>query len=341
MNNFESLNPEIQEHLRQLAKASGLSAAEDGYERLAAAWLEKKALFEKSAQENKLSELAFFASQERREPWCSPIRAPCLKIGPLMNGTRCCEYSSIGLRSDVPPSAIEEASQLASDIEVDDIVQFSKGPIKSSSQVYTMAVASEELEPEEEEALLTQLGQNLVEDFVEVNKTVLNDRMGGRSMMPRDAMLKAFLREGPPSAGEYSALIEAATAALRSEAPDRRPATIGGRPGGLIMLDKELPVIIVPDLHARRGFFISLMESRQPGGGTVMEALNGAACRYCALATAFTRKPGHWRWKAAYAEYAGFFREHAAMDQEMAESMGLMEMVMLAKISFPRLLPLS
>lgn len=174
MNNFESLNPEIQVHLKQLAKASGLSATEDGYERLAAAWLEKKALFEKSAQENKLSELAFFASQEQKGALVLTYSGSLLKIGPLINGTRCCEYSSIGLRSDVPPSAKEDASQLASDIEVDDIVQFSKGPIKSSSQVYTIAVASEELEPEEEEALLTQLGQNLVEDFVEVNKTVLS-----------------------------------------------------------------------------------------------------------------------------------------------------------------------
>jgi hypothetical protein len=174
MNNFESLNPEIQVHLKQLAKASGLSAAEDGYERLAAAWLEKKALFEKSAQENKLAEQAFFASQEQKGALVLTYSGSLLKIGPLINGTRCCEYSSIGLRSDVPPSAIEDASQLAADIEVDDIVQFSTGPIKSSSQVYTMAVASEELEPEEEEALLTQLGQNLVEDFVEVNKTVLN-----------------------------------------------------------------------------------------------------------------------------------------------------------------------
>jgi hypothetical protein len=174
MNNFESLNPEIQVHLKQLAKASGLSTADDGYEKLAAAWLEKKALFEKSAQENKLSELAFFASQEKKGALVLTYSGSLLKIGPLINGTRCCEYSSIGLRSDVPPSAIEDASQLAKDIEVDDIVQFRTGPIKSSSQVYTLAVASEELEPEEEEALLTQLGQNLVEDFVEVNKTVLS-----------------------------------------------------------------------------------------------------------------------------------------------------------------------
>ena len=156
-------------------------------------------------------------------------------------------------------------------------------------------------------------------------------------MMPRDAMLKAFLREGPPPAGEYSPLVEAATTALQSEAPDRRAASTGGRPGGLLMLDKELPVIIVPDLHARRGFFISLMESRQPGGGTVMEALNEGSLQVLCLGDGFHAEARALaRWKAAYGEYKGFYREHAAMDQEMAESMGLMEMVMLAKTSFPR-----
>jgi len=156
-------------------------------------------------------------------------------------------------------------------------------------------------------------------------------------MIPRDAMLKAFLREGPPPAGGYSPLIEAATAALQNEAPDRRPATTGGRPGGLVMLEKELPVIIVPDLHARRGFFISLMESRQPGGGTVMEALDEGSLQVLCLGDGFHAEARALaRWKAAYAEYKSFYREHAAMDQEMAESMGLMEMVMLAKTSFPR-----
>lgn len=156
-------------------------------------------------------------------------------------------------------------------------------------------------------------------------------------MTVRDAMLRAFLREGPPAASEYLPLIEAATAALRSEAPDRRPTTIRGRPGGLIMLEKDLPTIVVPDLHARRGFFISLMESRLPGGGTVLEALGQGSLQLLCLGDGFHAEArAIERWKAAYAEYAGNYRERAAMDQEMAESMGLMEMAMLAKINFPR-----
>ena len=41
------------------------------------------------------------------------------------------------------------------------------------------------------------------------------------------------------------------------------------------------------------------------------------------------------RWRTAYKEYTQGYRAHRAMDKEMAESLGLMEIVMLAKAAFP------
>jgi hypothetical protein len=44
---------------------------------------------------------------------------------------------------------------------------------------------------------------------------------------------------------------------------------------------------------------------------------------------------GAERWKRAFREFAGKYRRHAAMDEEMAESLGLMEMVMRLKTQYP------
>lgn len=50
---------------------------------------------------------------------------------------------------------------------------FEKGPIQQSSPIFKIAVSSEELEADEEEALLTQVTVDITEEFVEVNKTII------------------------------------------------------------------------------------------------------------------------------------------------------------------------
>jgi hypothetical protein len=173
MDTFNSLTPEIQQHLKQIAKTSGLPINDESSELMACAWLEKKAIFEKTLADNKLVEVAFYGQAEARGALALTWSGSIINIGPLVEGTRRCEYTSIGLRVDVPAAATNEASELSADLELDEPVQFAKGPIKTSSPVYKIAVASEELEPEEEEALLTQVSQDLAEDFATVNKTVV------------------------------------------------------------------------------------------------------------------------------------------------------------------------
>lgn len=173
MNAFATLSQEIQDHLKQIAKTSGLPMNEDSYERMAAAWLEKKDIFDKALKDNKLVEITFYGKSEERGAVALTWSGSIINVGPLVDGARRCEYTSIGMRADVPPAASEDASELLADIETDEPVQFSKGPIKTSSPVYKIAVACDAMEPEAEEALLTQVSQDLAEDFAEVNKTVI------------------------------------------------------------------------------------------------------------------------------------------------------------------------
>ena len=68
---------------------------------------------------------------------------------------------------------LAEAGVTLADVETDEPAQFEKGPIKTSSPVFKIAVAKAHMAAEDEEALLTQVSQDLAEDFVEVNKTVI------------------------------------------------------------------------------------------------------------------------------------------------------------------------
>ncbi len=151
-----------------------------------------------------------------------------------------------------------------------------------------------------------------------------------------ERLVRAYERTSPPPAGDFAALADEAVAASLAESPERRPTDSRGLPGGLLRLRGDLPTIIIPDLHARTGFIMSVMGTRLPGGESVYDALAAGRIQILCLGDGFHAEArARARWKAAFEEYLGGYRRHEAMDEEMTESMALMEMVMLAKVAFP------
>jgi hypothetical protein len=164
-------------------------------------------------------------------------------------------------------------------------------------------------------------------------------------------------RSKPPEPAPYLAILQAATAALAAEDAVLRRPDSSGRPGGLLRLHPGLPTIIVPDLHARRDFLMALLDSRPPAGfmavpastdspaeadpdspGTapVFKLLAAGNLQILCLGDGFhAESRAIARWRSAYREFTHAYRAHKAMDQEMTESLGLMEMVMIAKAAFP------
>jgi hypothetical protein len=153
----------------------------------------------------------------------------------------------------------------------------------------------------------------------------------------REAILKVFLRKGLPSAGEYLARVDAATAALDAEGGPSRPFDSLGRPGGLIRLAPDIPTVIVPDLHARTDFLVSLLLQGLPDGLTVLDALDRGSLQILCLGDGFHAEARALeRWEKAYEEFVGGYAKRSSMNQEMRESLSLMEMVMICKAAFPK-----
>lgn len=141
-----------------------------------------------------------------------------------------------------------------------------------------------------------------------------------------------------PEAVNYLSLLAEVTGVLRDEDPEYRPRDEKNRPGGLILL-RRLPTIILPDLHGRRDFLLRVLGFLPPfstSGETVYELLQEERIQVICVGDGFHAEVrAAQRWQKAFREFTGKFSRHAAMDEEMAESLGLMEMVMKLKISFP------
>ena len=123
---------------------------------------------------------------------------------------------------------------------------------------------------------------------------------------------------------------------LVNENPLIRPYDEQGFPGGLVLLKPDLPVVVVPDLHARREFLYRVVTWPTPDGRMLLDRLAEHSIQLLCLGDGFhSEKRGYTRWIESFAEFQDNYRRHKHMDREMCESFGLMEMVMILKHSFP------
>ncbi len=153
--------------------------------------------------------------------------------------------------------------------------------------------------------------------------------------------LKAICsRKTPPEINGYVSVLNNAISVLENE-PDTirehvHSGEFAGKPGGIVSLHEDIPTIVVPDLHARTDFIMCLLAHKNGSGMTCLEMLREESIQIVCVGDGFHAEGrGAQRWRKAFDEFATLYRSHQNMDEEMKESLGLMEMVMLLKIGFP------
>jgi hypothetical protein len=139
-----------------------------------------------------------------------------------------------------------------------------------------------------------------------------------------------------PDAAAYTALLDRVGDLQSCESTALRPPDARGLPGGLVCLDPDIPTAILPDLHARMDLFLAALECRIAPGVNLVEALAAGQAQLLCLGDGFhAESRAIERWQLALREYRSGFRIRQAMDNEMIESLGLMEMVLHTKLQFP------
>jgi len=148
--------------------------------------------------------------------------------------------------------------------------------------------------------------------------------------------LESISRRGAlPDRADYLDLVEETITILEHENTDLRPTDDSGLSGGLVRLRKDIPTIILPDLHGRYDFFYAVLKAQFTEKKTILDALSDETVQILCLGDAFhSEARGIKRWNTAFDEYTGGFKKHRAMDEEMTESLTLMEMVMHCKCAF-------
>ena len=170
---FDQIPDPVKSHVKDITKDIQTAGEEDIVERVAKGWLDKKEAFGEKLIEFDMEEVECLGQNDEDGALVLTYSGSLVNIGPLVEGVRNVSYSSIGFRTNTPDAAENDQSKLAGDVKVDEIVEFSPGPVKSTSKVYKIAVCRGDLTAEEQAENLDEAVTVIEEEFIEVNKTVM------------------------------------------------------------------------------------------------------------------------------------------------------------------------
>lgn len=169
---LDQIPANVQNHIKQIAKDAKGDDPEM-VEKFAEGWLEKKKVFEEKVSEMAMEEVESLPKDSEDGALALTYSGSLVTIGPLVDGARNCSYASIGFRTNIPDAAENDKSVLAKDAKVDGVIEFDPGPVKSTSQIFKIAILKGDLNAEEQAENLDQATTVIQEEFVEVNKTIM------------------------------------------------------------------------------------------------------------------------------------------------------------------------
>jgi hypothetical protein len=171
---LDQIPENIQVHIREITKTSGLPYNEESIEKIAESWLEKKRTFEEEIANMNMEEIGHFEKDDTRGALVMTYSGSLVNVGPIVDGSRKSAYASIGLRKDVPEMVSKEGSNLAKDIIIDEPVEFSVGPVKKTSPIFKIIVCKDTLSADEQQEKINVAATTMIDEFVEVNKTYID-----------------------------------------------------------------------------------------------------------------------------------------------------------------------
>jgi hypothetical protein len=168
-----SIPPAIEKHLVDVIKTFGLDSDEDTMTKLKSGWIEKEEAFKNQMINMGMEETDHFESYDERGVLALTYSGSLISIGPVMDGDRKVDYTSIGFRKDVPEALTKEGCLLAEDMELNKGVLFDGGPIQKTSPVYKIVVCPDSLDSSEQEDLIDQATTMILDTFAGINSDTI------------------------------------------------------------------------------------------------------------------------------------------------------------------------
>jgi hypothetical protein len=152
----------------------------------------------------------------------------------------------------------------------------------------------------------------------------------------RNKLIEIYKRKTSLDCESFLKLLKKINYNLENEEDSLRPRDQQALPGGIVNLKPNIPTIIVPDIHARMDFFLNLILLEDITGFSNLQKMARDMLQVVCVGDGFhAERRAAERWASAFDEYMNKYKKHKYMDEEMRESLGVMEMVMEVKSDYP------
>ncbi|NLM01325.1 MAG: hypothetical protein GX220_07745 [Treponema sp.] len=149
-----------------------------------------------------------------------------------------------------------------------------------------------------------------------------------------EQFLSEWKKNELPQKDEFITLLNSVCNILENESITYRKKNINGKAGSLLEFPDQAFTIIVPDLHARSDFLEKLLKQTF-NEKTVYEHLQEKTVRIICLGDGLHSEiRARDRWIDAFEQYKNGIIDSKAMNEEMAEGLSTMTLVMMLKNNF-------
>ena len=142
---------------------------------------------------------------------------------------------------------------------------------------------------------------------------------------------------GLPTYDKFFEILSAASDCLENEKTEYRVKADDGKCGSLLDFhNEELPLLVIPDFHARPYFLLNILEYQIFEDASVFEALSAGRLRLLSVGDILhTERGTRERWIAAQAEFMRNIYTGPAISAEMQEGLSLLCALLELKTAFP------
>ncbi len=208
MDDVSGISAPIRAHLAALVRSSGLPDTEESLQRMGAAWLSKKRMFEDQARALDMQELASLPAADPRGALLLTWSGSLVSLEPPGTAGRHGEYASIELRMDVPHLVLLDSVDFPQGLAVDKEAEFSQGPLRRTSALLKIAACDPRLPAEEQARRIREATIYLTSAFVKINRTVAAPGTGFPDLMTAKSMISYLAEKNGLSQRQARQLLE-------------------------------------------------------------------------------------------------------------------------------------
>ena len=161
-------------HLQDVAAKFGLEVNAENMALLKQGWLDKQRAFRDLVTERGMESSERMDALDPRGALLLTYSGSLISLSPIKEGCRMVEYTSIGLRQDVPESLSMEESNMAEAAVAGEPLSFRDAPLKQTSPIYQIALCPEALTVKEQEELIDETSTVIIDTFIDVNQDMFS-----------------------------------------------------------------------------------------------------------------------------------------------------------------------